>query len=111
MDEVSNLKQVLVQTQSVERMQEAARRQGDADQKQIGRLLVDRVEIEGRQVEESPMPDAVQNDPEKKSGSEEQAQESPEGERVEESADESPDKPAQEPPLDEDKGTAIDVRA
>ncbi len=63
-DEVSNLRQVLAQTQSVERLQEAARRKGNLEQQQTARRLVDRVDIQGRQVEETPESRGEKVDPE-----------------------------------------------
>lgn len=53
-DEVANLRQVLAQTQSVQRTQENARRRGEVEQQQRGRQIIDKVDIQGRQVEETP---------------------------------------------------------
>ena len=66
MSEVRNLKQVLAQTQAVERMQEVARRQGDLQQQQAARHLVDRVDIQGQHVEKAQEPEEAKVDPEAK---------------------------------------------
>jgi len=55
--DLSNLRQVLAQTHSVERLQESARRRGEVDQQKAGRVLMDRVDVRGRQVEEKPPPE------------------------------------------------------
>jgi hypothetical protein len=104
--DLGNLKQVLAQTQAVERLQETARREGEREQQQLARVLVDRAEIQGRQVAESPRPDPVHDDPEGKPRN---------GRR---DASERPDRPdaadapaAAPAPGDEVKGAALDVRA
>jgi hypothetical protein len=53
-DEVANLRQVLAQTQAVQRTQESARRRGEVEQQQRSRQIIDKVDIQGRQVEETP---------------------------------------------------------
>jgi hypothetical protein len=112
-DDLASLKQVLVQTQAVERLQETARRQGDREQQQLTRVLVDRAEIQGRQVEQTPRPDPVRNDPEGEPQSGLRNDASERSDRPEAADDpETADDPAAAPaPDDETKGAALDVRA
>lgn len=65
-DEVANLRQVLAQTQSVQRAQETARRRGEVEQQQRGRQIIDKVDIQGRQVEETPEAQEKKVEPESK---------------------------------------------
>src|SRR5512136_713542 len=71
-DEVANLRQVLAQTQDVQRTQENARRRGEVEQQQRGRQIIDRVDIQGRQVEEAPEAREKKVEPEGKGGESEE---------------------------------------
>lgn len=104
MDDVTNLKQVLVQTQVVERVQENERRQSAREQQQVSRVLVDRAEIQGRQVGESPRPDPVDDDLE---GKPQSGRETPERSGDQGAADDPDAAPASE---EEERGAALDVR-
>lgn len=57
------LRQVLALTPAVESVQENARRQGEREQQRVARLIRDRVELQGHQVEETPLVEATHNDP------------------------------------------------
>jgi hypothetical protein len=103
-DDVTNLKQVLVQTQVVERVQENERRQSAREQQQVTRVLIDRAEIHGHQVEESPRPDPVDDDLE---GKPQDGRETPERSDDQDAADVPAAAPA---PADEERGAAVDVR-
>lgn len=113
MQDVSNLRQVLVQTQAVQRTQENARRRGELQQQQIAKKLGDRVDIQGRHVEESPESAEAKVDPDAQREKEEpQAQQ--EGGKKQDAKPPAAAEAARrdKPPDDEpDKGTVIDVRA
>ena len=70
MSELSQLAQVISQTQVVEQAQETARRKGDVQQQQTTRHLADRAEIRGRQVEQSPEAGEPRIDTEQQGGRE-----------------------------------------
>ncbi|MBM3317812.1 MAG: hypothetical protein FJY75_08150 [Candidatus Eisenbacteria bacterium] len=63
MDPVAQLRLALAQTPALEALQEGARRRDDRQQAQVERVFRDRVELQGRQVEECPPPEAVGHDP------------------------------------------------
>lgn len=63
MQDVSNLRQVLVQTQAALRRQENARRRGETEQQAKARELRDKVDIRGRHVEETQKPGGARIDP------------------------------------------------
>ncbi len=113
MQDVSNLRQVLVQTQAVQRTQENARRRGEIQQQQIAKKLADTVDIQGRHVEESPESAEAKVDPDAQREKEEPQAQPESGEKQ----DAPPQKDAEatradKPPDDEpDKGSVIDVKA
>ena len=114
MAEVNNLKQVLVQSQAVERLQEEARRQSEVDQQRTTRRLIDQAEIHGRQVEEAPEPETLRLDPdqERREGAEDQTrrQMPPEDEAAPESPEADPDADTETTP-EPSKGRRVDVQA
>ncbi|MCK4304948.1 MAG: hypothetical protein KAY24_11990 [Candidatus Eisenbacteria sp.] len=87
MGDVSNLNQVLSQTEIIERIQEGAKRRGEIEQQQKTREVVDKVDIQGRQVDETPESREKKVDPEGKDkeregsrkGEEHRAQDQPSG--------------------------------
>ncbi len=112
MSEVHNLKQVLAQTQAVERMQEAARRQGDLQQQQAARHLVDRVDIQGRHVEEAQDPEETKVDPEAKGETEKRKPEKkPPDEKPRDTAKGKDTDGSPSEDEDEGKGRVIDLQA
>jgi hypothetical protein len=109
MDDVANLKQVLVQTQVVERLQETERRQGAREQQQVARVLVDRAEIQGRQVGESPRPDPVDDALE---GEPQGGREAPDAAPERRDDPDAAEVPAAVPESDDKQpGASLDVRA
>lgn len=113
-DQVSNLRGVLSQTQAVEKSQEKARRKGDVQQQQKARQLLDKVDIQGHQVEETPEAEQKKVDPEEKHVEPDDGQE-PKQEREQEDAGEreepSPQKISNDLPEEEGKGRLIDRTA
>ena len=112
MSDITNLNLVLMQTKLVEKLQEGARRQSQVDQQQQTRVLADKVDIRGHQVDQTPESLAAKVDPE--ASGEQTGGEPPEqdGEEVAVTTDDgvAPDKDGD----DEDgegKGRIIDVKA
>ena len=125
MTDVSNLRLVLAQTKMVERLQEGTRREGEIEQQETTRRLADKVDIQGRQVDETPESREAKVDPEEK-GEEQNGREGAEtgegaggGEAAagDEGEDQRQDDPADADGLpdslaeEEAKGRVIDVKA
>jgi hypothetical protein len=111
-DEVGNLRQVLAQTQSVQRTQENARRRGEVEQQQRGRQIIDKVDIQGRHVEETPEAREKKVEPEAKGGESEEHRRRRKGDDEPSPDPAAPDaaRPA-DPEDDEGKGRMIDKTA
>jgi hypothetical protein len=112
-DEVANLRQVLAQTQSVQRTQENARRRGEVEQQQRSRQIIDKVDIQGRQVEETPESREKKVEPEDKGGEPREHQRRKKGEQEAPPDAAAPDatRPPAPDPQDEGKGRMIDRTA
>ncbi len=111
-DEVGNLRQVLAQTQDVQRTQENARRRGEVEQQQRGRQIIDRVDIQGRQVEETPEAREKKVEPEGKGAESEQRKRRGKGEHPQAPEPETPDATRPTGPEDDEgKGRMIDRTA
>ena len=104
MQDVSNLRQVLVQTQAVQRTQENARRRGEIQQQATARHLVDKVDIQGRHVEGSQKAADPRVDPDAGRG-----QGQPPGEDRQPRREKQPPG-GREPTIQEDEEPAVDVR-
>ena len=114
MRDVSNLNQVLSQTKIVERIQEGTKRQGELEQQQRTRVVVDKVDIQGRQVDETPESREKKVDPEGKGNEREGSKE--EKDEEQKAKDQPSGAPASERETDslteeEDKGRVIDLEA
>ncbi len=109
-DEVANLRQILAQTQAVQKSQEQARRRGEIEQQERTRQIVDKVDLQGRQVEESPEAREKKVDPEARNAEQERRKQRPAAET--ERPDGEDVSPSAESLTDEDgKGRVIDKKA
>lgn len=113
-DQVSNLRGVLSQTQAVEKSQEKARRKGDVQQQQKARQLLDKVDIQGHQVEETPATEQKKVDPEEKRVERDGEQQTPQEQEQEDAGERQeppPQRIADDLSEEEGKGRLIDRTA
>jgi hypothetical protein len=103
MAEISGVKQALAQTQALERVQEAARRQGEQQQQSFAANLNRQVDAREHRVNEGEKPHPEELDP--------NAKQKQEGEKDEEKARTEEELPAERDPEEEDRGRVIDTRA
>jgi hypothetical protein len=106
MAEISGVKQALVQTQALERVQEAARRQGEQQQQSFAANLNRQVDAREHRVNEGerPHPEELDANARRKEDGEKEKEE--EKARAEET-----ELPPSREPEEEDRGRVIDTRA
>lgn len=104
MAEINGIKQALVQTQALERVQEAARRQGEQQQQTFGVSLNRQADARGHRVNQGEKSSQEELDP----NAQQKKEDEPRARALQEPDEEASDEAGDE---DEDLGRHIDARA